>query len=59
MRVPRNGCGVCLMVDRIYVVGGRCVEPENDKTVEVYDPEKDEWAQVGRAQFQFYSLLVF
>ena len=51
MRVPRNGCGVSLMGDRIYVVGGRSDEPGDNKTVEVYNPEKDEWTQVGRAQF--------
>ena len=53
MRVPRDFCGVCSMVDRIYVVGGRGgrSKPEDAEIVEVYDPEKDEWTQVGRAQF--------
>ena len=51
MRVPRDVCGVCSMVDRIYLVGGHSVKPEDAEIVEVYDPEKDEWTQVGRAQF--------
>ena len=50
MRVPRDECGVCLMGDRIYVVGGCCDEDEDedDKTVEVYNPDRDEWTEVSR-----------
>ena len=53
MRVPRDACGVCLMGDRIYVVGGYSDEDEDNKTVEVYNPDRDEWTEVSRAGFPF------
>ena len=34
------------MGDRIYVVGGWCDKDEDDKTVEVYNHDRDEWTQV-------------
>ena len=47
MRVPRSQCGVCLMGNKIYVVGGWGVEDEDDKAVEVYNPYRDEWTEVS------------
>ena len=49
MRVPRRSCGVCLIGDRIYVVGGVCGNYEDKKTVEVYNPDRDEWTEVSCA----------
>ena len=51
MRVARSVCGVCLMGDRIYVVGGWCDKDEDWETVEVYNPDRDEWIEVSRAPF--------
>ena len=48
MRVPRSSCGVCLMGDRIYVVGGYTSGFKETTTVEVYNPNKDEWTEVSR-----------
>ena len=46
------------MGDRIYVVGGWCDKYENDKTVEMYDPDKNEWTEVSRDLFQLVTLFV-
>ena len=34
------------MGDSIYVVGGYCHKDKDEKTVEVYNPDTDEWTQV-------------
>ena len=47
MRVPRSSCGVCLMGDNIYIVGGYKDNVESIKTVEVYNPETDTWTRVS------------
>ena len=46
--IAREGCGVCLMGDRIYVVGGYTTGGYLLNTVEVYNPDKDEWSEVSR-----------
>ena len=51
MRVPRDDCGICLMGDRIIVVGGYTTGVKAMATVEVYNPKRDEWTEVSGILF--------
>ena len=45
MSISRDAVGVCLLGDRLYAVGGYDGQVYLN-TVEAYDPQTNEWAQV-------------
>lgn len=46
MSISRDAVGVCLLGDRLYAVGGYDGQSYLN-TVEAYDPQTNEWMQVG------------
>ena len=43
------------MGDRIYVVGGCCDKYEDNNTVQVYNPDRDEWTEVSRVWRHYFT----
>ena len=59
MNVERRSYEACVLLGKIYVVGGLDANNQVVKLIECFNPETDEWTLVGETKQELHRCLSF